>query len=738
MTLTNGSVIVQRNNATSVYKSLRLVPAYVSLDHLARGVLSFCLKQHGTIVWLTVVAPHDGSVRESVFKLWEALQLLLHSLLVRQTHALRFKFAVVEVIIDFQNAIPQTGLGDEAGEESSLSIIQEQYDSAIRIVADAHFLENFNEVQNRGEQLLLSQLIRVLVILADTVEARELDPVEEAMSILGGTDAKVLHAFRMHYDVDYLLAADSRPVYRSPTEHMLFSSGSAFTWMPSFSESITLEKEASVNALNTAVLCQVERLLILLRRFDRKCLISELLHSHETLLRDKTRWHSTARAVRALYGVDDGTRAAGEAERERAQLKITIRALIEAAICECPTTTGIAPDEYSLDELVGTMAALIDLGRDSDAVYYDFTTQGITLYPNGSHSINADILAQFARPYIAESFGKGYAAAATDYERWVGLGKKEATEKTESVFDSSSFLKAWQAEYGHSFSAFQEIVGELQELAVKRGVVIVETTIEELASARKDSGVTQSDVEAFVDTFGLSARVTWIAQSPELPKDVYPWRFQRRLSLSLRPLIVYQTNDQNQLFYGVGTLRNSFIYILDSIQHATFDQDVFRSKEMRSFLGAQVELLGKEFAHRVASALIERGWRAKTEVKLTQLGAPKIPNLGDIDVLAWHPDGRVLAIECKRLKQSKTIAEMAQVCMRFRGNTGDHMFKHIRRGNWLRTHVAKIATFTGLPADLIRVRYPLVVSASVPFKYLQGLPIQASDVVSFDALESYL
>jgi hypothetical protein len=123
---------------------------------------------------------------------------------------------------------------------------------------------------------------------------------------------------------------------------------------------------------------------------------------------------------------------------------------------------------------------------------------------------------------------------------------------------------------------------------------------------------------------------------------------------------------------------------------------------------------------------------------LTQLGAPKDPNLGDVDVLAWHPDGRVMAIECKRLKQSKTIAEMAQTCMRFKGNTGDHMFRHLRRVNWLRANLPKVAVFTGLLPDSIRMRNPLVVSSPVPFKYLQGLPMDASDIINIDALEIYV
>lgn len=732
----NGFVIVQRGNSEAIYESLRSVPAYVSIDHLTRGLLSFCLRHHGTVVWLSVIAPSDGIAKESAFKLWEALQLLLHNILGRLSHALQFEFPVVEITIDFQQVRPQTELDEEPLSEAGISVIRDKHDPAVRLVAGENFLKNFNGVENSGEQLLLSQLIRALILLADTTAAHSLDPVEEAMSVLEGNDSRVLHSFRMYYDVDYLIASDSRGVYRQPIEQMKFASRSAFTWRPSFSKPLHLDKSASVEILNSAVSKQIERLINILKRFDRAGLISELLHLHETLLREKTRWRSTARAVRALYGIDDGTRAAGEVERERAQLKITIRALVEAAICEC-TNTGVAPDEYSLDEMIGVMSLIIDLGRESDVVYYGLSAKGIILYPNGGYSLDADILAQFAQSYADESFGKGYALAASDYENRVSLKKNDVVDKTESMFDSTSFLEAWHAEYGLSFSAFQEITGELQELAVKRGAVIVKTTIDEVAAGRKDAGVMTADVEAFVVAFGLTARATWVAQPPVLYKDVNPWRFNRRLSLTHRPIVVCENGDQRELIYGVGTLRESLAYILDSIQKATFDKDVFISTEMRSLLGTWVDLLGKRFAHKVASALNELGWQAIPEVNMTQLGAGKNPNLGDVDVLAWHPDGRVLAIECKRLKQSRTIAELAQACKRFQGNSGDHMFKHLRRVDWIKANLAQVAKFTKLPTDLIRIRYPMVVSAPVPFKYLQDLPMKASDIVNFDELKSY-
>lgn len=739
-TLHEGPVVVQLANANAIYKVLRSIPAYASLNHLAAGILSFCLKHYDTTLWLTVLAPSSGQVRESAFMLWDSLQLLLNKILLTCFKMIRFQFPVVEATIDLRHVKEVIEEMPEPSRDVSLRVVWPVQNSpSIWLVAAPGFLHNFSEIENKGEQLLLTQLIRALTLLADTTVAKNIDPSEEALNILEGTAARVLHTFRMHHDVDYLLSTNSRKVYRVPTEHMRASMNSAFTWMPPPQKPILFDRTESVRMLNAAVGFLAERLAGLLKRFDRIQLIKELLHLHETLLRERTRWRYTARAVRALYGLTDGTSAAAEVEQERAELQIAIRALVEAAVCECPAVGGTMPDEYSVDELVGVITTLNHLGRGSDIIYYGLASKGITLYPNGSYSHDADVLGQLAGLYFEESFGVNYKRAAANYEGWVGLKQEKTENETESVFASASFLKAWQMEYGLSFEAFREITSELQDLGVKRSEVVVKTTAKDVAAARADAGVTINDVQAFIGAFGLLPRRTWVAQPPESRhKDINPWRFQRRLSLSLRPVVVCQHEAEQEFVYGVGALQQSFVYVLDSIQDGTFDKDVFMSTEMRSFLGARIDSLGRRFTERVAVVLRKEGWMTTTEIKLTQLGASKSPNLGDIDVLAWHDDGRVLAIECKRLKESRTIAEIALACDRFKGNVDDHLYRHLRRATWLQAHICQISKFTRLPEASIRIRNPLVVSRPVPFKYLEGLPIPTTEIISFENLGNYL
>ena len=205
----------------------------------------------------------------------------------------------------------------------------------------------------------------------------------------------------------------------------------------------------------------------------------------------------------------------------------------------------------------------------------------------------------------------------------------------------------------------------------------------------------------------------------------------------LRPLILLDESGDD-FIYGLGLCRSALLYVMNSVTEATFDKDVFASKSMRAWLGGRVDKLGAEFSAEVGKILKAQGWSVRVEIKLTELGAPKNPNLGDIDVLAWRSDGRVMQIECKRLKASRTIAEIALTCGRFRGNVGDQLHKHLRRLEWVRGNQASIAKFTGINVEKLVVRHPLLVNRPVPFGYLSGLPIPASEIVLVDSLRDYV
>jgi hypothetical protein len=730
------STVVQKANSESVYPSLRALPVYVSMDLLGSGVLAFCIKVLGGLLWVICMPPNSSVARKPAFELWQALQVLLHRALSLAGPTLELDAENVEILLDFTDLIGLEVAVENKASAVSLRIYASTVKASVRISADAGFLRNFENSENRGEQYLLAEVLRALSMLSSYNVANKSDFPSAALQILGGTSARVLHTFRFWSDVEHLLASDPHPVFRCPDEHVRSSSRAAFTWMTPPQRAEVLDSKGTTDALNRCVQHQVARMQERLKTFNRTDLVRKLIHRHETLLRDKQRWRSTARAVRALYGEQEGTRTAQEAEQERAQMQVTLRALIEAATCECSDSNAEA-DEYQIDEIVGLMTTIINLGRDSDVVYFGLASRGITLHPNGAYNLDADLLADLATPFMRQSFEETYSAAAVRYEDWVRTEAPVRDQKPDSVFLSPTFLKAWHAEYGVTFNSFQEIVAEIQDIAVEMRQVVVKISASAIAQSREASGVTLTDVRAFVQSFGLPRRSAWPPKAPESsPRDVMPWRFERRLSVSLRPLIL-DDGAGDDFVCGVGTARESFAYILSSIQDATFDKDVFRSTEMRAWLGSRVDALGREFSESVAERLRTLGWTAFSELKLTRLGAAKYPNLGDVDVLAWKANGAVLAIECKRLKASRTISEIAQNCERFRGNVGDLLHKHLRRRMWIEENLSKLAAFCKLDASTVAPRFPLVVNRVVPFKYLATLELPASEVVIDDKLEEF-
>ena len=147
---------------------------------------------------------------------------------------------------------------------------------------------------------------------------------------------------------------------------------------------------------------------------------------------------------------------------------------------------------------------------------------------------------------------------------------------------------------------------------------------------------------------------------------------------------------------------------------------------MKQYIGTVNDERGHAFARSVADQLRKAGWKARNEVKMTELGGSS--ELGDIDVLAWKPSGEILLIECKRLQLARTVAEVAGICRRFRGEAKDELDKHVQRKNWVRANTSGLQPIVGFVPDKARLDDRLVTNKHVPMTYLKSLPIKANKI----------
>ena len=111
---------------------------------------------------------------------------------------------------------------------------------------------------------------------------------------------------------------------------------------------------------------------------------------------------------------------------------------------------------------------------------------------------------------------------------------------------------------------------------------------------------------------------------------------------------------------------------------------------------------------------------------MTKLNASA--TLGDIDVLAWKPGGEIQLIECKRLQLARTIAEVAEICRRFKGEAKDELDKHIQRVKWIKANPKSLYHIVGFEPDPNLISDRLVTNTHVPMMYLSSLPIEAGKI----------
>src|SRR5690606_3080006 len=140
-------------------------------------------------------------------------------------------------------------------------------------------------------------------------------------------------------------------------------------------------------------------------------------------------------------------------------------------------------------------------------------------------------------------------------------------------------------------------------------------------------------------------------------------------------------------------LQEGIEYILTRTESGQLPQEFFRTESMKRYIGSANGERGLEFGEATADELREHGWTVRTEVAMSEFGGGA--ELGDVDVLAWKNSGEVLIIECKRLQLAKTVAEVAEICRRFKGEAKDELAKHIRRVNWLRDNVDAVRDVIG-------------------------------------------
>jgi hypothetical protein len=286
---------------------------------------------------------------------------------------------------------------------------------------------------------------------------------------------------------------------------------------------------------------------------------------------------------------------------------------------------------------------------------------------------------------------------------------------------SEEFWDIWKIEMGFDLDEARNIIGALEDKGIKDHSAIFTIRQSAYLTFVCSDKVSEDVARRFLDQFSLSTRPRWDKPPKGFSsKDIYPWRFGRRLSFVTRPILKVDNSDDPLLLIAPGALRTGFAYVFDGAYNGRLEQAFFRTKEMRdAWWGKARE--GHTFNAKVAKALSEAGWHIRENIGLPEILNRKLErDFGDVDVFAWRPDRKeVLVIECKDLSLARNYSEIAALLSDYQGveveGEADKLRKHLNRVALLNENRDQLQRFTGIQEP--QVVSCLICSGVVPMQY---------------------
>lgn len=597
------------------------------------------------------------------------------------------------------------------------------------------FFHGLAHPSNASEVALIEAFLEQVLTLSGRVD---IDLEQLMREIIPSPEARQLHAFAPQDFRDHVLHSVTNEVVKiSEFDDASQRLGLGWHGVPRPGGTVH-GIEQCTEALNAITKAAEEMFCAYLGQFERRALIGRITDNHEASVIDKVRWERTSGAILTL-----STNTQESLERIYDNLLkanatgYASRVILEAALCECPIGSGFEVADFDLSMLMAQAMLIHHLGGYSDAIRYEGMRPEIRISPAGEVQIDASFFDDIVRP-VGESFVSG--KIQRNRHSYSELLREPALVTEEQALSSVDprFATAWEEEIGISLKNFRLALEALENRLIEAGRVwefLPRPELLRYLNRHTDCA------EEFIASLEMLPREGWKNISPPyVDQDRQPWRFKRRLSIARRPILRLEPSTEAEVLIAPGMIRDAFGIQLHNFYNGQYDLRSISSKEMRSWREYVVAKEANEFEEQVVTRFLEFGWQAKRGEKFSHILSKNLPeDPGDIDVLAWHPDGRVLLLECKNLQFAKTSSEIAKQLYKFRGKTDergrpDLLGKHLKRMALALENVPAFQAYLGL-AD-IRIDGALIFAHTVPMSFAAERIGHAIKLLTYDELQS--
>ncbi len=450
-----------------------------------------------------------------------------------------------------------------------------------------------------------------------------------------------------------------------------------------------------------------DQLMSRLTAYDGIALLQYLIRANEALLREGYVESARYPSRLACFGRDsDEAQRLAKRLSDGASASVSSRFLIELAAAVQPTSVG-APTTEGYDFLLGLASEVVNKGFLSDAIHAGLSHADLSILPSGRLGIGRDD-DRYTKGLQSLLVSNAVATIddAAQRSNWAPADS-DAPDDDLSLAD-----KLATTEWGFSFTEIALFTSELVNLSVEAEQEDVGFVQLEAAHQRISSKFAwpADKVNALVDQLSMTREDDFWA----LGVEAFPWRYNRDRSYLRRPLIVCSYAGTDYFLFGHrNALRTSFEwhgrYVSGRLQATT--------PEMKAALSAALELKGDRFEQQVAAELLERCDPVRRRVR--KFGSHDLRDidgrdLGDIDLLAFHPLTRTLfVLEAKALTVARTPREMRNELSNLMEGESSAVERLRLRYEWVCTHIPDVLQTLGVAVGPVRVCPAVVIDADL-------------------------
>lgn len=357
--------------------------------------------------------------------------------------------------------------------------------------------------------------------------------------------------------------------------------------------------------------------------------------------------------------------------------------------------------EYGIEYLLAVSSQIIEWAYYNDLFNYGMIDSKLRLLKSNRLG--------FSKELINSS---GFSLFKARMERINVSGRTKAKElekiREYTEINYQDFETAFEKEFGYNFSEFTEVTIFLLDNC--NTDVINEIDMDELTS-NLSTAITGDKVKLIVSTLSLKSRKDFL--KPPIPfrkEDVYPWRFNRELSFSRRPLILIN----NKILWGYRSLSNSIYFFFDLIKEGRLNA---KSKEMKKYISLVNNAKGTDFNNLVYN-YISKNKKLIVKKNVNKINKKRLVDemnqpLGDIDVLYISVQKKLIVlVETKSFSFAKNFYEIQNEYKKMFAKdqkNSSFLAKHKKRVEWVKNNLSDLIEEYNLPNKNWNIKYMFVV-----------------------------